>query len=313
MKKSKRKIDPALLEGLGEPVLTFICFGIGAFIVSLFGVELDSPDIDSNLIVLLGVVVLLIIFVIVYALVQRFKKTTKGATHMKPIIGILAGVDDELITKVQDLYIDAIERSGGTPVLLPYVRGEETIKSFADLCDGFFFTGGADIDPRHYGEEAKSNCGPIQAYRDELEFNVFQKVINTSKPILAICRGAQLVNVALGGTLYQDIPSEINTNILHRQTEPKLSPSHSVQILEDTPLFDLVGKTAITANSFHHQAIKTLGDGLEIMAVAEDGIIEAVYSSKKQYIRAYQWHPERLFETDRHNRMIFEDFVNACK
>ena len=232
---------------------------------------------------------------------------------MRPIIGVLAEIDDELNTKVQNSYIHAIEMSGGIPISFPYVDDSETIEHLVDICNGFFFTGGADIDPKRYGEEAMESIGVIQEHRDEFEFRVFQKVIKTSKPILAICRGAQLVNVALGGTLYQDIPSEIHTKISHRQCEPKFSPSHDVRIVIDTPLYEIMGTEQIKANSFHHQAIKELGKGLEIMAFAEAGIIEAIYSSGTQYLRAYQWHPERLFEADPQNRMIFEDFIHACK
>ena len=238
---------------------------------------------------------------------------SKGLTNMKPIIGVFAEIDNEFNTRVQNPYIHAIERSAGIPILFPYVRDGETIERIVDICDGFFFTGGADIDPKRYGEEATESIGDIQEYRDEFEFRVFQKAIKTSKPILAICRGAQLVNVALGGTLYQDISTEVHTKISHRQREPKFSSSHDVRIIIDTPLYEMMGTEQIKANSFHHQAIKALGKGLEIMAVAEDGIIEAVYSSERQYLRAYQWHPERLFETNTQNRIIFEDFIHACK
>ena len=232
---------------------------------------------------------------------------------MRPIIGVLAEIDNELSTMVQNPYIYAIERSGGIPILFPYVDDGETIEHLVDICDGFFFTGGADIAPKRYGEEVKDNIVDIQEHRDEFEFHVFQKVKKTSKPVLAICRGSQLVNVALGGTLYQDIPSEVQTKILHRQIELKFSHSHDVRIMINTPLYEMMKAERIKVNSFHHQAIKTLGEGLEIMALAEDGIIEAVYSSGRQYIRAYQWHPERLFETDTQSRIIFEDFIYNCK
>lgn len=232
---------------------------------------------------------------------------------MRPIIGMLGEIDNELSTKMLNSYTHAIEKSGGTPILFPFAGESETIDHLVDICDGFFFTGGVDIHPNRYGEEAGENIGEIQEHRDEFELNVFQRVIQTSKPILAICRGAQLVNVALGGTLYQDIPSEAQTKILHRQSEPKFSHSHDVRIMINTPLYEMMKAERIKANSFHHQAIKTLGDGLEIMALAEDGIIEAVYSSGRQYIRAYQWHPERLYETDAQNRIIFEDFIRVCE
>ncbi|MBQ8310715.1 MAG: gamma-glutamyl-gamma-aminobutyrate hydrolase family protein [Clostridia bacterium] len=232
---------------------------------------------------------------------------------MRPIIGVFAEVDLEQNTKVQNTYIRAIEESGGIPILLPYVKDRDTMERFVNLCDGFFFTGGADIEPQRYGEQSKNTCGEIQYARDELEFAVFQIVNSTLKPIIAICRGAQLINVAFGGTLYQDILSETNTRISHRQIEPKNSPSHDVQILKNTPLFDLMKKTVMSANSFHHQAIKKLGEGLEIMAVSDDGIVEAVYLPGERYVRAYQWHPERLYEIDIYNRLIFDDFIKACQ
>ena len=123
--------------------------------------------------------------------------------------------------------------------------------------------------------------------------DVIKKAVN-GQPIMGICRGCQLINVAMDGTLYQDIPSELNTNILHKQTEPKNQPSHSVTIKRGTPLFELIGNDKMTANSFHHQAVKQMGKDLKSMAVADDGIIETLYCESEQYIRAYQWHPERL-------------------
>ena len=232
---------------------------------------------------------------------------------MRPIIGLLAEVDNELTTQVVHSYVRAIEGAGGTPIILPYVTDAEVIEHYAGLCDGILFTGGVDVEPSRYGEETKPDCGEIQKYRDELEFAVIERVLDTKKPLIAICRGAQLLNVALGGTLYQDIPSEIDTPVSHRQSEPKFSPSHDVRVIEGTPLSELTGMERISANSFHHQALKTLGEGLRVMAFADDGIVEAVYSTGEQYIRAYQWHPERLFENNEQNRRIFEDFIGACR
>ena len=213
---------------------------------------------------------------------------------MTSIIGILAEIDNDFNTRVQPPYIKAIELAGGLPVLLPYVSEDETIDSFISICDGFFFTGGADVDPKRYDERPKATCGEIQYNRDELEFKVLEKVLNTSKPILAICRGAQLVNVALGGTLYQDISSEIGTQISHRQSEPKFAPSHDVNVVENTPLYTLVGTQRIHANSFHHQALNIIGKNLDVTAFDEEsGIPEAIEHS---YLPVYgvQWHPERM-------------------
>ena len=232
---------------------------------------------------------------------------------MKPIIGILAEIDNEQTTLLRNAFARAVEESGGVPILLPYVRDVDTIAQFVELCDGFLFTGGADINPLRYGEEKQAECGETHHFRDELEFAVWEQVWGTSKPILAICRGLQLVNVALGGTLYQDIYSALCTELSHRQTEPRFSPSHSVQVIENTPLFHLTGQTSIPANTFHHQAIKTLGKGLEVMALADDGMIEAVYLPGTRYLRAYQWHPERLYDNDVYNRGVFDDFIGACQ
>ena len=232
---------------------------------------------------------------------------------MIPVIGLLAEIDDECAARVMRSYAEAIEDNGGLPLLLPYIENDEAVDRFIDVCDGFLFTGGVDVEPRKYGEETHPKCGTIRLFRDDLELRVAERALKTGKPIMGICRGIQLLNVALGGKLYQDIPSEIPSDIPHAQSEPKTSPSHSVNVIEGTPLHALAGKTKMVANSFHHQAISTLGEGLEVMALADDGIIEAVYLPSAPYFRAYQWHPERLFKTDGDNRAIFVDFINAAK
>lgn len=231
---------------------------------------------------------------------------------MKPIVGIFAEVDGNLVTSVKGDYISAVEKAGGVPFVFPYVENDETLDEMIGTCDGIFFTGGADIEPDRYGEAKKPTCGEPQLNRDILEFKAFDIAFKMKKPILAVCRGAQLVNVALGGTLYQDIPTEFDTDTIHRQTEGIYEYSHDVAVMEDTPLYRLCGEMRIKANSFHHQAIKKLGDGLEVMATADDGIIEAVYYKGDQYIRAYQWHPERLFNNDDFNRGVFGDFIKEC-
>ena len=233
---------------------------------------------------------------------------------MRPVIGMLVSIDDERKASALGDYAHAIEESGGLPLVLPFVKNGESISEFAALCNGFLFTGGVDVAPSYYGEEKSEFCGEIQHYRDELELGIFSKVFAAQKPIMAICRGIQLVNVALGGTLYQDIPTEVQTTVLHRQTQPKTQPSHAVNVTQNTPLCTLVGgKTRIAANSFHHQAIKALGEGLAVMATADDGMIEAVFGTGDRYLRAYQWHPERLIDIDGDNRLLFDDFIKACR
>ena len=227
------------------------------------------------------------------------------------IVGILSQVDDERNTKLAAAYIEAVEKSGGVPIIFPFTDCEKTIDNLIELCDGFLFSGGADIEPELYGAQRSELCDASEQYRDKLELCVFRKVLVSGKPIMGICRGMQLINVALGGDLYQDIPSEYKTEISHRQMQAKNMASHDAVVVEGTPLFDLLGKTRIAANSFHHQAIKRIGEGLAVMARAEDGIAEAVYHTEHPYLRAYQWHPERIFKTDADNRMLFDDFMKA--
>ena len=231
---------------------------------------------------------------------------------MKPIIGLTVSVQDDGSVSLLEAYSRAIEKCGGVPILIPYVKNTDVYDDIIKKCDGIFITGGADIDPCRYGKAKKNTCGQLQQLRDEKELYILDKAMCKNKPILAVCRGIQLLNVYLGGTLYQDIPTEYPSKINHTQKEGRFEPSHSVEIVEGAPLFKLVNKEVMTANSFHHQAIKDLAVGLEAMAYAEDGIIEAVYLPSRYYVRGYQWHPERLFDTDTDNEKIFLDFINAC-
>ena len=231
---------------------------------------------------------------------------------MKPTIGLLTAIDAAGTVTALRAYADAILLGGGLPLILPYTAEPAVIAQYVALCDGFCFTGGADIDPAHYGEQASPACGDVQPLRDEMELAVFRAAFRADKPLLGICRGAQLFNVALGGTLIQDLPSECPTPIPHRQTEGKFAPSHEVYALSDTPLYALMGTERITANSFHHQAVKALGCDLAVMAYADDGVIEGFYHTKARYLRAYQWHPERLCDTNAHNRLVFDDFIKHC-
>ena len=233
---------------------------------------------------------------------------------MKPLIGLLTEVNDECTSIALSSYPLAIESAGGVPMVIPYTESAEAVNEYMRICDGFFFTGGADVSPSIYGDaDPLGLCQAIQRKRDEHELRFLRAALAEGKPILAVCRGMQLLNAALGGTLYKDIPTEIPSRISHRQSEPKNMPSHSVSTVKGTPLHTLLGKESVGANSFHHQGVKALGEGLLPMAYAEDGMIEAVYSGAGGYIRGYQWHPERLFETDEDNMLIFVDFVNACK
>ena len=232
---------------------------------------------------------------------------------MQPKIAIFASVDAERAGAVLHTYVHSIEEAGGLPLLIPYMKHSALLDEVTDLCDGFLFTGGGDLDPNFFGEPTSPHCGKIEPLRDEWDFASAHRALTSGKPILGICRGIQVLNVALGGTLYQDIPTEYKTEIFHSQTNGLHAYSHSIRIVEGSPLHALLGKSEIKGNSFHHQAIKALGRGLVPCAYAEDGIIEAVYSVEHPYLRAYQWHPERLFDADLYHKKIFSEFVGACR
>ena len=233
---------------------------------------------------------------------------------MKPLIGLLTEINDECTAIALSSYSLAIEKAGGVPIVIPYTEKSEAVSEYLRIFDGFFFTGGADISPSIYNDADPCGlCEAPQGKRDEHEVRLLRAVLAADKPILAVCRGMQLLNAVMGGTLYKDIPTEAPSAIPHRQSEPKTMPSHTVAPIKGTPLYSLLGKETVGANSFHHQGVKALGKGLLPMAYAEDGMIEAVYAPTKQYIRGYQWHPERLIETDEDNMLLFVDFVKACR
>lgn len=231
---------------------------------------------------------------------------------MITIIALTPSIDVDGKTSILESYVKAIEIAGGTPFLLPYTKDMNALNDSIKECQGVCFTGGIDIDPKRYNEEKMPCCNITQDNRDEFDLAIFDIAMKENKPIMGICRGAQLINVALGGTLYQDIPTDIKTDIMHKQVEPKFEHSHTVKILENTPLSKLFKEDEIKVNSFHHQAIKRLGKGLEIMALSHDGVIEAVFAPNYRYLYAYQWHPERLCHKDINHYRLFEDFIKAC-
>ncbi len=231
---------------------------------------------------------------------------------MRPIIGILPMINAQGHSYIAADYIPPITKSGGVPFLIPYTEDKECIAEYVKLCDGFLFAGGPDIEPWRYGEQKSPGCGECTPLRDAAELLFFPEILKSGKPILGICRGAQLINVALGGSLYQDTPTDIGNYIAHTQSEPHNSYSHEAVFEIDSPLYEIFGKARAKINSFHHQAIKALGRGLSVMARADDGIIEAAYMPEHKFLWALQWHPERLFEFDVASKKIFGTFICAC-
>jgi len=231
----------------------------------------------------------------------------------KPMIGVIP-LYDEVRTSYWMLpgYMKGIEEAGGIPVMLPLTTDADMIGRLAETFDGFLFTGGQDIDPTLYGEEKRELCGAACAERDQLEMELFRHVIELDKPAFGICRGIQMMNVALGGTLYQDIPSEKISPLTHSQKPPYNVPVHRVNILPDTLLYQIVQADSLRVNSYHHQGIKQLSDQLIPAAYAEDGLTEAVILPGKKFVLAVQWHPEYMYKSDPYSLRLFQEFVQAC-
>ena len=210
-------------------------------------------------------------------------------------------------------YLEGLEEAGAIPVILPLTEDRADIAQLVDLCDGFLFTGGQDVAPQLYGEALKPTCGELCPARDTLEKELLRQALERDKPILGICRGIQLLNACLGGTLYQDLPTEHPSEVAHTMTPPYDRVIHTVHPLPDAPLAALLGKTELGVNSYHHQAIKDPAPDLVEMARSTDDLIEAVYLPGKTFVWAVQWHPELSFRTDDDNRKIFEAFVGAIR
>lgn len=237
---------------------------------------------------------------------------------MRPIIGLTVSIQtDEKKLFTPTSYPSAIIAAGGIPVLLNITRDPEQIAQYADLVDGVLFSGGDDVDPAAYGEAQHWSCGDISPMRDEFEMQLLRTLLekHPDKPILAICRGEQLVNVALGGTLYQDLHSQLPDCIRHHQQQISVYASHKAELVPGTRLHAIYGADEVAVNSFHHQAVKEVGKGLIVSARAADGVIEAVEMPEHPYFVAVQWHPERLVEREFHpeHKALFSSFVAACR
>ena len=207
-------------------------------------------------------------------------------------------------------YLDGIKAAGGVPVVLPIEMSDEDADRIVETCDGFLFTGGQDVAPELYGTKDTTGAVIPSPERDMLETLLLTKALQADKPILGICRGLQFINAFLGGTLWQDLPSQHPSDIVHRQGKPYSVPTHKVSLTGE--LQTLLGKDTLEVNTLHHQAIKDLGRDLEPMAESPDGLIEAVKMVGKRFVCAVQWHPEYMFKTDGDSLRVFSWFVEQC-
>lgn len=233
---------------------------------------------------------------------------------MKPVIAITCDYEySNKNSKIHEDYYRAISIFGGLPMLLPG-NNIEDIENIFNIIDGVLITGGDDVDPSLYGEPPHIKLGNVNPYRDEFELALAQRAIGMGMPVLGICRGAQIMNVAMGGTLYQDIDSQFReTPIAHRQKAPTWYGIHDAIIDRDSILYSIVGQENIRVNSFHHQAVKEVAPGFTAVAHAPDGVVEAIAKDDHPFIVGVQWHPEKMIGKQEHSRHIFERFVISTK
>jgi putative glutamine amidotransferase len=213
-------------------------------------------------------------------------------------------------------YITALEEVGLAPVLVTPGHSPAAVHSLLDACCGLVLSGGEDVDPARYGEAPSPALGSVERARDEVEFHAVECAMQRGMPIFGICRGMQLLNVYFGGSLYQDLPTEWDGDLLHEQLGAWEARSHSATVVAGTELHRIVRDERLFINSFHHQAVKRLGRGLRASACAEDGLIEAVEMPDHDWLIGVQWHPERneasAPETDP-DRRLFLSFRQAVR
>lgn len=239
----------------------------------------------------------------------------KGALVMRPVIGITCDYDSNAgRSALSDTYEKAIYHAGGLPVLLS-ISAVHVPEETAYHLDGLLLSGGGDVNPLLYGEMPKPKLGSVNPERDEQEIALCKAMETEKKPILGICRGAQVLNVAMGGTVYQDIFSEIAFQNLmkHSQEAPRRMPSHMVELKQGSLLETVFGKRQLLVNSFHHQAVKDAAPNFSITAYANDGLPEAIEKITDAIAVGVQWHPECMFDTDEDSQKLFGWFVSTCQ
>jgi putative glutamine amidotransferase len=239
-------------------------------------------------------------------------KKRKPMIGVTPQTGKLRGFEvDATVVRLFPEYLDALLSEGGLPVILPFALDLQDIKALVDAMDGFVFTGGMDVGSELYQREGEATA---MSSRDQFEMKLLSEVIRQDKPILGICRGLQIINVALGGTLYPDLEALVaQPPIDHDQSNHlDLVWHHTVAVEPDGLLRRICGKQTLKVNSLHHQGVRELGRGMSVEARSADGLIEAARMSQVGYGLLVQWHPELIYEKDPMARLLFHSFLKAA-
>lgn len=239
---------------------------------------------------------------------------SKQSASRRPLIGIPIGLHTDrrgrVYLQLPEAYSSAIVLAGGAPILIPPIDDQDALDRILGTLDGMVFPGGLDVHPQHFGEPLHPTVS-FDAPLDALELNLARWAIEREVTTLGICRGQQLLNVALGGTLIQDLPS---AGTEHPQSNLAVRDelAHTIDVSADSRLAAIFGATSFGVNSFHHQAVKALGRGLKAVAWSPDGVVEAVESTEHPWLLAVQFHPENLVASHEPSRRLFAAFVAAC-
>ncbi|MDD6318071.1 MAG: gamma-glutamyl-gamma-aminobutyrate hydrolase family protein [Succinatimonas hippei] len=209
-------------------------------------------------------------------------------------------------------YIQGVIKAGALPIVLPLTSSMAVISECARRCDGFLFTGGQDVSPSLYGQKARDYCGENSVIRDEMDSILINYALEQHKPFLGICRGLQILNAVLGGTLHQDIKIDTGSTIEHMMKKPYERGAHKVSLVKGGYLARLMGAETISVNSIHHQGVDALSPRLEPLAYAEDGLCEAAMVRGENFALAVQWHPEILYVNDSAQMRLFQALTDAA-
>lgn len=236
---------------------------------------------------------------------------------MKPLIGIPTRTIDDgdqyHSYGIRFTFPRAIERAGGAPVLIPLRLGEETLRDVFARLDGLMLAGGVDVHPNEFGEEVEDYCGEIDVDRDAVELNMTRWALENQTPVFGICRGIQSLNIAAGGSLYQDIPAQLDGKLPHQHIkgDPYNLRVHAIQIDQNSKLAHALGSAPVEVNSLHHQSIKQVAPGFRVVATAPDGIVEGIEATNGNFAVGVQFHPEWLIDDDARMIRLFQEFVHA--
>ncbi len=247
-----------------------------------------------------------------YQAIDEFEKNEKK--ERLPLIGITT-VSGNKQSSVPDIYIDAVLKAGGAPVLIPVIYDIPALSSLIENLDGILVPGGYDVNPLFFEEEPIPQLTSVDTYLDLCDFTALRLAADMNIPIMGVCRGHQVVNIAFGGSMYQDIYAERKeTKLKHFQEQPRYQPSHTVKLTDyDSVLKPIFGNEPVWVNSFHHQAVKEVGKDFVVTALSPDGIIEGTQHPTRP-IFTVQWHPEGLIDdNDEQMLKIYQILIENAK